>query len=127
MENNKTVMVELTEEQYSFLEGLQKTHETELGIEVPISALVRKAVDGAMRKAAKPERAERSDRGERSDRPQRDRKPGGFGGGRDRGGRPGGGFGGGRDGGRPGGGFGGGRDGGFRSKPKLPRTVFVSK
>ena len=46
---NKTISVELSEEQYAFLTNWQKKHETELGIEVPLSAMVRKAVDGAMK------------------------------------------------------------------------------
>ena len=61
MENPNTITVELSAEQIKFLTDWQKTHESELGIEVPIGAMVRKAVDGAMKAAAKP----------REDRPPR--------------------------------------------------------
>lgn len=79
MENEKkSVTVELTEEQYAFLAKWQKTHEAELGIEVPISALVRKSVDIAMKSQNKPERSERPERrdGDRGERKSfGDRKP----------------------------------------------------
>ncbi len=65
-----TVTVELTAEQYAFLTTLQKTHEQELGIEVPISALVRKAVEGAMKSQARHEE-------KREGRPERAPRPGG--------------------------------------------------
>jgi hypothetical protein len=66
----KTVSVELSPEQYAFLAKWQKTHEQELGIEVPIGALVRKAVDVAMKSMnGKDERPPRGDRPERPDRP----------------------------------------------------------
>jgi len=66
----KTVPVELSPEQYAFLADWQKTHEQELGIEVPIGALVRKAVDGAMKSARqKDERPPKNDRPTRPDRP----------------------------------------------------------
>ncbi len=45
----KTISVELTSEQYAFLTKWQKTHEQELGIEIPVGAMVRKAVDAAMK------------------------------------------------------------------------------
>jgi hypothetical protein len=57
MEN--TVSVELNAEQMAFLTGWQKTHEQELGIEIPLAAMVRKAVDGAMKSAQKPAHDER--------------------------------------------------------------------
>lgn len=89
MENNEnklTVSVELTQEQYDFLVGQQKSHENELGIDVPVSALVRKAVDGAMKAAQRPERSSFGDRPERRDGPSGGRPPFGarpsFGGGR---------------------------------------------
>ena len=93
-DNNKTVTVELTDEQYAFLTNWQKTHEAELGIEVPLTAMVRKAIDGTMK--AQQARAERdaAPRPPRRDGPSKfgdrkpgfgDRKPGGFG--SDRGGR----------------------------------------
>jgi hypothetical protein len=56
----KTVAVELTERQYAFLTGWQKTHEQELGIKVPIGALVRKAVETAMNSAQRPQRDSKS-------------------------------------------------------------------
>lgn len=82
----KTVSVDLTAEQYAFLTGWQKTHEKELGIEVPIGALVRKTVEAAMNAAQRPAREDRpprpaGDRPARSfgDKPERrsfgDRKP----------------------------------------------------
>jgi hypothetical protein len=70
MENSekttKTVSVELTAEQYAFLTDWQKTHEQELGIEVPIGAVVRKAVDAAMKFHNK-----------KDDRPPRQARPAG--------------------------------------------------
>ncbi|MBN1281406.1 MAG: hypothetical protein JW985_00330 [Alphaproteobacteria bacterium] len=84
----KIVSVELTEEQYAFLTSWQKTHENELGIEIPVGALVRKAVDAAMKSQNKPERSERRDGdrgGERKsfgDRPPRSDSRGGRDGGR---------------------------------------------
>lgn len=79
----KIVSVELTEEQYAFLTSWQKTHENELGIEIPVGALVRKAVDAAMKSQNKPESSERRDGdrgGERKsfgDRPPRSDSRGG--------------------------------------------------
>lgn len=77
----KTVSVDLTAEQYAFLTGWQKTHEKELGIEVPIGALVRKTVEAAMNAAQRPAREDRPPR-PAGDRPERrgpskfgDRKP----------------------------------------------------
>ena len=74
---NTTVSVELSPQQMAFLTAWQKTHEQELGIEVPIGALVRKAVDGAMKSArpAKEERPERGDRPAGDHRPPRGDKP----------------------------------------------------
>ena len=116
-DNKKIISVELTEEQYKFLTDWQKTHEAELGIEVPLTSMIRKAIDGTMK--AQTARAERSDRpsGDRGGRPGGG-KPG-FGG--DRGGRPS--FGGGARGGRPGGrpGFGGGDRGGRPSMGRGPK------
>lgn len=100
MENTKTVTVELTDEQYTFLTQWQKTHEQELGIEVPLTAMVRKAIDGTMK--AQKGREERDSRPPRRDGPSFGRRddsrsgprPGGrFGdkpsfGGRSGGGRP---------------------------------------
>lgn len=97
----KAVTVELTDEQYAFLTTWQKKHEKELGIEIPITAMINKAIDGAMRAEARSaERADRpprddrgpragGDRGPRSfgDKPRGDRPS--FGGGRAGGGRPG--------------------------------------
>lgn len=95
MENNeKIITVELTDEQYAFLTNWQKTHEQELGIEVPLTAMIRKAIDGTIK--AQTARAERDasprpsfgDRkpfGDKRGGSFGDRKPGGFG---DRGGRP---------------------------------------
>jgi hypothetical protein len=84
LESVKTVSVELTAEQYAFLTGWQKTHEDELGIEVPIQALVRKAVDGAMKAAQRPPRADKPGFGARNAGPRRDgpsdRSPRTFGG-----------------------------------------------
>lgn len=122
----KIVSVELSEEQYAFLKNLQKTQETELGIEVPVGAMVRKIVEAAMKNQNKPEFAPRPERRD-GDRPS-------FGG-RD-GGKPS--FGdrprpsfGSRDGGRPSFGdrprpsFGGGsRDGGRPSFGDRPRPSF---
>ncbi|MCL2339054.1 MAG: hypothetical protein FWC51_03840 [Proteobacteria bacterium] len=51
----KTLSVELSAEQYAFLTEWQKTHEQELGIDVPIGAMVRKAVDIAMKSHNKKE------------------------------------------------------------------------
>ncbi len=51
----KSVSVDLTNEQYAFLTEWQKTHEQELGIEVPISAMVRKTVEIAMKSQQKKE------------------------------------------------------------------------
>ncbi|MCL2331603.1 MAG: hypothetical protein FWC61_03610 [Proteobacteria bacterium] len=73
----KTVSVELSPEQYAFLTEWQKTHEQELGIEVPIGAMVRKAVDNAMKFARQKE-----ERPPRGDRPARPDRPAGRGGGR---------------------------------------------
>lgn len=58
-EATTTVSVDLTKEQYAFLTGWQKTHEKELGIEVPIGALVRKTVEAAMNAAKREVRPER--------------------------------------------------------------------
>jgi hypothetical protein len=69
-----TVSVELSAEQYAFLTKWQKTHEQELGIEVPLGAMVRKAVDSAMKsEKSKDERPARSF----GDRPSGDRPSGG--------------------------------------------------
>ncbi|MDR1207336.1 MAG: hypothetical protein LBK26_02900 [Rickettsiales bacterium] len=69
IETSSTVSVELSPDQHAFLTGWKKTHEQELGIEVPIGALVRKAVDLAMKSArSKDERPQRSDRPARPDR-----------------------------------------------------------
>ncbi|MBN1324884.1 MAG: hypothetical protein JW974_01570 [Alphaproteobacteria bacterium] len=101
----KTVSVELTEEQYAFLTGWQKTHENELGIEVPIGALVRKAVDVAMKVQNKPEFSPRPTSDRDGDRPRPN-----FGGSRDS-----------RGGDRPRPSFGGSRDsrGGDRPRPSF--------
>ena len=61
-----SVTVELSAEQYAFLTSWQKQHESELGMEIPISAMVRKAVDGAMKAYAKREECPARD-----DRPPR--------------------------------------------------------
>jgi len=66
----KTVSVELSPEQYAFLTEWQKTHEQELGIEVPLGALVRKAVDSAMKSGGK-----KDERPSREERPARPGKP----------------------------------------------------
>ncbi|MDR0726848.1 MAG: hypothetical protein LBF37_02175 [Rickettsiales bacterium] len=71
----KTVSVDLTAEQYAFLTKQQKTHEKELGIEVPIGALVRKAIETAMNADARPSRDAAKSFGDRkpgSGRPPRD-------------------------------------------------------
>ena len=99
MENNEmkttTVSTELSAEQFAFLDEWRKTHERELGIEVPIGSMLRKIVDNAMknhqRKEEKTARgdagAERHERpgkpfGERPARPFGDKpRGGGFGGG----------------------------------------------
>ena len=74
-ENKKQVSIELTDEQYAFLTSWQKTHEQELGIEVPLTAMVRKAIDGAMKaQAARSDRSERPPRPERG-APRRDDRP----------------------------------------------------
>ena len=88
--DNKIISVELTKQQYAFLENWQKKHETELGIEVPVGALVRKIVENAMNTENKPERSGRPERRD-GDRKSFGDKPrsGGFGGDRrggDRGG-----------------------------------------
>lgn len=75
-----TISVELSSEQYAFLTEWQKTHEKELGIEVPVGSMVRKAVDIAMKseRAKKDERPARTGGGDRGDRPSRpfgDRPP----------------------------------------------------
>ena len=86
MENNEiktttSVSAELSPEQYAFLTKWQKAHEQELGIEVPIGAMVRKAVDGAMKaQQSKDERPPRPDRptgrsSERGDFKSGPRKP----------------------------------------------------
>lgn len=124
----KTVSVDLTAEQYAFLTGWQKTHEKELGIEVPIGALVRKTVEAAMNAAQRPARDDKPSFGGDRGAPRRD-GPGGrpagrpsFGGGDrpDRGGRPS--FGGDR-GGRPS--FGGGDRG--RPAGRGPKFDMLSK
>lgn len=60
-----TVSAELNPQQFAFLTDLQKKHEQELGIEVPIGAILRKVVDNAMSSANRP----------KDDRPQRGDKP----------------------------------------------------
>ena len=67
MENTKEISVELTTAQYDFLVKWQKEHEQELGIEVPVSAMVRKTVEIAMKAAEKKD--------ERPPRPDRDSRP----------------------------------------------------
>jgi hypothetical protein len=54
MENTETISVELNSAQHAFLTKWQKSHEQELGIEIPIGAMVRKAVDMAMKSAERP-------------------------------------------------------------------------
>lgn len=67
-----SVSVDLNAEQHAFLVNWQKTHENELGIEVPLGAMVRKAVDIAMKSQNKrEERPERSERSSRDARPPR--------------------------------------------------------
>lgn len=61
--NIHTVSVDLSKEQYDFLVKWQKTHESELGIDVQLGSMVRKSVDVAMK----------------SQKEDSDRKPGGFG------------------------------------------------
>lgn len=82
----QTVSVDLSAEQYAFLTKWQKTHEQELGIEVPVGAMVRKAVDIAMKSAQrkeedKPRDARPPRAGGFGDKPRGDRPPrsGGFG------------------------------------------------
>lgn len=65
--SQKTVSAELSSEQYAFLTQWQKSHEKELGIEVPLGSMVRKAVDIAM----KSERSAKEERPPREDRPPR--------------------------------------------------------
>lgn len=74
--STKTVSVELTDEHYAFLTNWQKTHEKELGIEVPLSAMVRKAIEGTMKaQAAREDRPARPSFG--GDRPPRRDGPSG--------------------------------------------------
>jgi hypothetical protein len=69
-ETPTTVSAELSTEQYAFLTNWQKAHEQELGIEVPIGAMVRKAVDIAMKSQnKKEERPPRESRESRDSRP----------------------------------------------------------
>jgi len=101
------VSVDLSSEQYAFLANWKKTHEQELGIDVPIGAMVRKAVDMAMKSQRSREEKPAGARPPR-DGGFADRKPG-FG--RDRDSKPGFRSGGGRP------SFGGGRGG-----PKFDMT-----
>ena len=71
-----TITVDLNKEQIAFLTKWQKTHEQELGIDVPLGALVRKAVDATMKaENKKSEKPDFEKRGDRSNKSFGDRKP----------------------------------------------------
>jgi len=70
-QSTTTVSAELNPQQFAFLTDLQKKHEQELGIEVPIGAMLRKVVDNAMTVANRP----KDDRPPRKDKPFGDKPP----------------------------------------------------
>jgi hypothetical protein len=77
--NIHTVSVDLSKEQYDFLVKWQKTHESELGIDVPLGSMVRKSVDVAMKSQKEDSDRKPGGFGDRRPGGFGDRKPGGFG------------------------------------------------